>query len=121
MMGGGKAPNLKGLKPANRVQSLSHCKDTYVVTTADGQRHKFWERNLRLKTDAIPEGPKKDMPALVGAGMMGDRADATFADPTEISGFIAAMLIEGAYALAAIIARGATWLRQSSTLRLAMA
>lgn len=85
MMGGGKTLNLKALQPANRVQSISHCRDTYVVTTADGQKHKFWERNLRLKTDASPEGPNKDVPALVDAGMMGDRADVIFADPSEIS------------------------------------
>ena len=84
-MMGGKAPDLKELKPTNRVKSISHCKDTYVVTTEDGQKHKFWERNLRLKTDAGPEGPQKDTPALVGAGMMGDRADVIFADPSEIS------------------------------------
>lgn len=84
-MTGGKVPNLKELKPTNRVKSISHCKDTYVVTTADGQKHKFWERNLRLKTDSGTEGPKKDAPALVAAGMMGDRADVIFADPSEIS------------------------------------
>jgi cytochrome c len=87
-MMGGKALNLKELEPTKHVKSISHCKDTYVVTTADGQKHKFWERNLRLKTDTGPEGPQKDTPALVGAGMMGDRADVIFADPAEISGFI---------------------------------
>jgi hypothetical protein len=54
-------------------------------STADGQTHKFWERNLRLKTDASGDGPEKNAPALVRAGMMGDRADLIFADPTEIS------------------------------------
>ena len=34
-------------------------------------------------------GPQKGAPALVGAGMMGDRADVIFASPDEISGFIA--------------------------------
>ena len=51
MMGGGQAPNLKKLDAEDRVQAISHCKDTYAVTTADGQTHKFWERNLRLKTE----------------------------------------------------------------------
>ena len=50
----------------------------------------FWERNLRLKTDASGDGPEKNAPALVRAGMMGDRADVIFADPAEISPFIAA-------------------------------
>jgi len=48
----------------------------------------FWERNLRFKTDVGDEGPLKGAPALVGAGMMGDRADVIFAGPEEISGFI---------------------------------
>jgi len=36
----------------------------------------------------IDERPKKGAPALVGAGMMGDRADVIFASPEEISAFI---------------------------------
>jgi cytochrome c len=88
MMGGRQAPNLKKLDPEDRVQAISYCKDTYAVTTANGQTRKFWERNLRLKTDASAEGPERNAPALVGAGMMGDRADVIFADPSEISGFI---------------------------------
>lgn len=88
-MGGGRVPNLKKLDPENRVQAVSYCKDTYTITTADGQTRKFWERNLRLKTDASGDGPEKNAPALVGAGMKGDRADVIFADPSEISGFIA--------------------------------
>jgi hypothetical protein len=43
----------------------------------------FWERNLRLKTDASDDGPEKNAPALVDAGMMGDRADVIFADPAK--------------------------------------
>jgi cytochrome c len=89
MMGGGQAPNLKKLDAENRVQAITHCKDTYAVTTADGQTHKFWERNLRLKTDTSGDGPEKNAPGLVRAGMMGDRADVIFADPSEISGLIA--------------------------------
>lgn len=90
MMGGGGAPNLKKLDPAESVKAITHCKDTYTVTTANGEMRKFWERNLRLKTDASGDGPDKNAPALVRAGMMGDRADVIFADPGEISPFIAA-------------------------------
>jgi cytochrome c len=90
MMGGGQVPNLKHLDPENRVQAITYCKDTYTITTANGQTRRFWERNLRLKTDASAEGPEKNAPALVGAGMMGDRADVIFADPSEISAHIAA-------------------------------
>ena len=38
----------------------------------------------------VAEGPSKGVPALVAAGMMGDRADVIFADPEEISRFISA-------------------------------
>jgi cytochrome c len=90
MMGGGRVPNLKNLDPEDRVQTISYCKDTYTITTANGQTRKFWERNLRLKTDGSGDGPEKNVPALIPAGMMGDRADVIFADPSEISAHIAA-------------------------------
>jgi cytochrome c len=90
MMGGGQVPNLKKLDSADRVQAITYCKDTYRITTANGRTRKFWERNLRLKTDSSSDGPEKNAPALVNAGMMGDRADVIFAEPSEISPFIAA-------------------------------
>src|SRR5215831_7901991 len=89
MMGGGDMPNLKKLDREERVESIMHCGDTYKVTTADGKVRDFWERNLRFKTDVSEDGPQKGAPALLGAGMMGDRADIIFAGPEEISGFIA--------------------------------
>ena len=89
MMGGGQAPSLKELGPEGHVQGVTYCKDTYAVTTANGQTRKFWERNLRLMTDASGRGPEKNAPVIVGAGMMGDRADVIFADPSEIGAFIA--------------------------------
>ncbi|WP_244470998.1 hypothetical protein [Microvirga massiliensis] len=81
-------PNLRTLAPEDRVQAIGHCGDTYRVTTADGRTQEFWERNLRFKTDSGPEGPEKGAPALVGAGMMGDRASVIFAAPEEISALI---------------------------------
>jgi cytochrome c len=88
MMGGGRDPNLKTLDAEGRVQSIRYCRDTYRVTTADGKTHDFWERNLRFKTDSGNDGSHKGAPALVGAGMLGDRADVIFADPSEISRLI---------------------------------
>ena len=85
MMSGSQVPNLKKLDPEDRVKAIAHCGDTYTVTMANGQEHKFWERNLRIKTDTSGDGPERNAPALVGAGMMGDRADVIFADPGEIS------------------------------------
>ena len=87
-MGGMMGGDLKRLDPAQRVQAISYCKDTYTVSTADGASRKFWERNLRLMTDASGRGPIKDAPALLPAGMLGDRADVIFAEPSEISAFI---------------------------------
>ena len=60
-------PNLKTLDPEDRVRSLAYCRDTYEVTTADGQKHKFWERNLRLKTDSSEDAPHEGI-ARIGSG-----------------------------------------------------
>ncbi len=88
MMGARTVPNLKKLDAEERVQGIARCADTYKVTTADGKTRDFWERNLRFKTDSSGDGPQKGAPAIVPAGMMGDRADVIFAAPEEISGFI---------------------------------
>jgi cytochrome c len=88
MMGGGKVPNLKKLDPEDLVRSVRYCKDTYEVTTSDGKKRKFWERNLRFKTDSGPDGPTNGAPALVPAGMAGDRADVIFSAPDEFAHFI---------------------------------
>jgi cytochrome c len=89
MMGGaGPDPNLKSLEPAKQVKAIAYCRDTYRVTTADGKTRAFWERNLRFKTDSSQDGPEKGAPAIMPAGMMGDRAAVIFAAPEEISGMI---------------------------------
>jgi cytochrome c len=91
MMGGmmsGEVPSLKQMTPDQQVSSISYCGDTYSVTMASGATEQFWERNLRFKTDSSADGPPKGTPALLGAGMMGDRASVIFADPAEISAFI---------------------------------
>ena len=90
MMGSGSAPNLKQLAPEKQVKAITYCHDTYRVTTADGKTRAFWERNLRLKTDSGKDGPQSGAPALVPAGMMGDRADVIFAAPDQISKMIEA-------------------------------
>ena len=58
------------------------------MITEDGTSREFWERNLRFKTDTGDVGPQKGVPAIVPAGMMGDRADVIFASPEEISSAI---------------------------------
>lgn len=90
MMGGmsSERPNLKKLEAARKVKAIRQCRDTYHVVTGDGETHDFWEPNLRFKTDSSDLGPPSDSPALLPAGMMGDRADVIFAKPDEMSGFI---------------------------------
>jgi cytochrome c len=88
MMGGGAEPSLRKLDPEDRVERITYCADTYRVTTADGKTHAYWERNLRFKTDSSNDGPAKDAPAIVGAGMMGDRASVVFSAPEEWSKFV---------------------------------
>jgi cytochrome c len=85
MMGGGRDPNLKNLEPAKQVKAITYCHDTYRVTTADGKTRPFWERNLRFMTDSSQDGPEKGAPAIMPAGMMGDRAAVIFAAPEEIT------------------------------------
>src|SRR5712672_2802349 len=88
MMGGGPDPNLKKLEPGIQVKAITYCYDTYRVTTADGKTRAFWERNLRFRTDSSKDGPEKDAPAIMPAGMMGDRASVIFAAPEEITKMI---------------------------------
>jgi cytochrome c len=80
--------DLKKLDPTHQVRAIGYCRDTYHVTTADGQATDFWEANLRLKTDSSGTGPLPGKPVMLRAGMMGDRASVSFAAPDEISTFI---------------------------------
>ena len=82
------APTLKNVEASARVKAISYCRDTITVTTEDGKSRDFWERNLRLKTDSSEDGPNKGAPAIVAAGMMGDRASVIFSSPMEIGAFI---------------------------------
>jgi cytochrome c len=88
MGGGGQNPSLKTLEPDKQVKAITYCHDTYRVTTADGKTRPFWERNLRFKTDSGKDGPEKGAPAIMPAGMMGDRADVIFGAPEEITKMI---------------------------------
>jgi cytochrome c len=90
MMGGGGHPNLKSLEPKNRVKAITYCHDSYRVTTADGRTRHFWERNLRFMTDSGKDGPESGAPAIMPAGMLGDRAAVIFVAPEEITKMIEA-------------------------------
>lgn len=81
-------PDLKQAFPDQQVSRITHCGDTYRVTTAAGEEVPFWEFNLRFKTDTSDRGPAPTHPVMVPNGMGGDRASVVFADPAEISSFI---------------------------------
>ena len=85
------APPFEDLKKQgadHQVEAIRYCRDTYRVTTADGQTSDFWEANLRFKTDSSDTGPLPGKPVIMPAGMMGDRGSVFFAAPDEISKFI---------------------------------
>lgn len=90
MMGGGGDSNLKGLNPARQVKAITYCHDSYRVTTANGKTRHFWEHNLRFMTDSSKDGPESGAPAIMPAGMLGDRAAVIFAAPEEITKMIEA-------------------------------
>lgn len=92
-MGGmmdGSDSNLKSLDPARQVKTITYCHDSYRVTTANGKTRHFWERNLRFMTDSSKDGPESGAPAIMPAGMLGDRAAVIFAAPEEITKMIEA-------------------------------
>lgn len=84
----GRALNLKTLKSNNRITAIRLCRDTYTVVTEKGETHRFWEFNVRFKTDGSTNGPKPGHPVIIPAGMRGDRAYVVFASPAEISAYI---------------------------------
>jgi cytochrome c len=90
MMGSGGSSNLKSLSPATQVKAITYCRDSYRVTTANGKTRHFWDRNLRFMTDASKGGPTSGAPAIMPAGMLGDRASVIFAAPEEITKMIEA-------------------------------
>ena|SRR5437867_3150709 len=88
MMGAPRFADLKQAEPRARITRIRYCGDTYTVTTAASKVIKFWEFNLRFKTDSTDHGPAKGQPVLVNQGMGVDRAQLVFSDPGEISAFI---------------------------------
>ena len=80
--------DLKQLSPDQQVTAIRNCRDSYFVTTAGGKTRAFWDHSLRFETDNTPFGPTSGAPAMLPAGMMGDRATIVFARPEEISPFI---------------------------------
>lgn len=88
MMGASEPADLSEPSPSQQVAAIRHCRDSYEVATADGKMRKFWEFNLRFKTDTSGMGPPEGTPVLLPVGMRGDRAFVIFAAPKAMSGFI---------------------------------
>lgn len=80
--------NLKKLAPDQEVKAIRACGDSYFVTTGTGKVRIFWDQSLRFETDASKYGPRPGTPAILPAGMLGDRAAIIFASPAEISASI---------------------------------
>jgi cytochrome c len=74
--------------PEGQVRSITLCKGTYTVETADGHREKVAESNLRFRTDSSELGPAAGKPVAIGAGRNGEGGSVIFASPAEVSGFI---------------------------------
>jgi cytochrome c len=80
--------DLRKAPPEGQVRSITLCKDTYTVETADGHREKVAESNLRFRTDSSELGPAPGKPVAIGAGRNEEGGFVIFASPAEISGFI---------------------------------
>jgi cytochrome c len=58
------------------------------VTTGDGKTRRSGGPNLRFMTDSSQDELEAGAPAIMAAGMMGDRAAVIFAAPDEIAKMI---------------------------------
>jgi cytochrome c len=88
MMGGSEPADLRHAPAADLVVTIEQCGDTYSVKTSDGKVRKFWEYNVRLKTDSSSRGPARARPVMTGSGMRGDRISIVFSSPREIGELI---------------------------------
>src|SRR5262245_11153201 len=79
---------LRNLADDQVVRTITYCRSEYAVTMASGTRQRYPEFNLRFKTDSGRTGPEPGKPALLPAGMRGDRAQVIFASPEELKRFL---------------------------------
>ena len=70
------------------MRSITLCKDTYTVETADGHKEKVAESNLRFRTDSSELGPRPGRPVALGAGRNEVGGFVIFSSPGEVSAFI---------------------------------
>ena len=79
---------LRNLVDDQVVRSMAYCQGVYTLTMANGARHTYAEFNLRFKTDGSRLGPEPGKPALLPAGMRGDRAQVIFAGLDDVKRFL---------------------------------
>jgi cytochrome c len=79
---------LRNLADDQVVRAVAYCRSEYALTMASGAQHRYPEFNLRFKTDCSRNGPESGKPALLPAGMRGDRAQVIFASPEELKRFL---------------------------------
>lgn len=95
-MGGGMGAKGGGGGFSNLKNSLRQnaCRRSPIAATPTGLRPRTGRRApsgsiiYGLRPTRAPTVPEKGAPALMGAGMLGGRADVIFASAEEISGFV---------------------------------
>ena len=79
---------LRNLVDDQVVQSIVYCRGEYALVMASGTQHRYPEFNLRFKTDGSRLGPDAGKPALLPAGMRGDRAQVIFTGLEDLKRFL---------------------------------
>lgn len=79
---------LKNLVDDQVVARIGYCKGEYTLTMASGAQRRYPEINLRFKTDASRTGPEPGKPALLRAGMQGDRGQVIFGSLDDLKRFL---------------------------------
>ena len=79
---------LRNLVDDQVVRSVVYCRGEYALTMANGTQQRYPEFNLRFKTDGSRLGPEAGKPALLPAGMRGDRAQIIFAGLDDLKRFL---------------------------------
>jgi len=80
--------NLKMVGAEHQVVTIHHHRNTFEITTADGQNAVLLDANLRIKIDSTDNGPPAGRPVILPGGAMGDRATLFFASSAEIGALI---------------------------------
>ena len=79
---------LRNLVDDQVVAKIGYCRGEYMLTMANGAEHRYREFDLRFKTDGSSSGPESGKPALLSAGMRGDRAQVIFASLDDLKRFL---------------------------------